>query len=636
MRGGFDRRASEREKLNLFQGENEDEGRAETERLENEADNTVEADVKETDPKRQEILKHLGERLEAGIQGDGELGADELDMSDDGPKAELTWGGEEETTIPDWLVKSDKAQAEAMEMLGPLKSSEQERTQLLKEQATASISKVLTKWQKQDEPASIRKLQEVAQEEYSSRGELRGNRVGPPRPPKRKDRGGSVAKHFVTAEDYGEIAQLTSANGIDPNYEMVRALGAMVEVLQDDPALSGFFDDVKRFGDKIVFKYLEDSDFLRMVHSKFMEIARKKGVVGEDGTLEPEGKSDDDGDEFLLDNSRNQSRQVNVKSPHRQPGLVHNGAQKGERGGTKQPNKQNTIESDESDEQKALLLKELEEAVADQEFLKAHEIKQKLKNMSTTRRLTKLKKMMKEAVEQEDFLRAQEIKIQIESLNGSGRHQQSLPSASPISSRTPHPLSEGSQPRQKEQNLPSSAPTLPPNPFNDLQKDPEKQPPPPPPPPPRAPRGQSYFDSSRLRRGDPPSAPPMIPGGGVGSGVPGFPMGKNFFGEYDPNILPDNVAPPGWIPPPQRAIEAPHLPSTPIQTPPSLPPPPSPVNVPPSGAGVAAGLKLDPLTQAFRSAARFKANRHGTKEERDAWLAKQIRGISSKRARSTQ
>jgi len=116
----------------------------------------------------------------------------------------------------------------------------------------------------------------------------------------------------------------------------------------------------------------------------------------------------------------------------------------------------------------------------------------------------------------------------------------------------------------------------------------------------------------------------MIPGGGVGSNAPGFPMGRDVLGRFDPSEIPEGVLPPRWLPP-SKKLEVPEQ-----------------EDADPGGRSSDDEEEAEhPLIAANNVLAaaggsNIKPKKRGNKQQKQAWLAQQIRRMEAKRQKQAQ
>ncbi|GAB5356017.1 hypothetical protein AAMO2058_000254900 [Amorphochlora amoebiformis] len=411
---------------------------------------------------------------------------------------------------PSWLRLSRQDAVREGENL--LKSEQQiEEMQLKKAESSRSISQLLRKWEEEDKTNIVRKIEAQKTEEFSSRGKIRRNQVGPPRPPKMKFRGEAVGKEHVSEKDISKIISHTSRlqHGTNEKKDIdeygpdtINRVMSMLEDLRGDPDLDQFFHAYEKHGKKAVEKFVEDEDFLEMVLRKFdamvtqkQEIHRKMSKeVAENRELE------------LQENQTESSKQAHTLAPTHSPPFAM-GSRK------KLGSKERLVE----------LKREMDSAVEANDIERAERARQDL-NQLQDEFIMDLQSKLQNAIKDQDFLKAHELKTLIDKLS----NPQPLPNDSP----------------------------------------PPRSPPPPTP--------------------QPTHPPTYVEGGGVGSGAPGFPMGRDGLNRPDPKEFPQGLPPPGWVPPAKREL---------------------------------------------REEKTLEEKGSGKRQSREAWLAKQLKRMDSKKAR---
>eukprot|EP00466_Bigelowiella_natans_P001829 jgi/Bigna1/140595/aug1.57_g15303 len=277
---------------------------------------------------------------------------------------------------------------------------QQERQSTIKDIATRGIGATLKQWDQEDKPLSVRKMEKKAQEEFTSKGGLRGRMIGPPRPPKRAERGGTISRTHLTKEDMNSIIDNVDVNATGTNLSgFLQNFQKVIGLLQDDQSLSGFFDDYRRHGTRALEEYAEDPHFLNLIYQKFQELIEGmqasaadagQGVVDatserlrDDGEYqqyhEEEGDDNvrcDDGGQGEED-SRRLQEEDGLKDRGSAEGGVHSSGGIENDAGAR-PDKGVEERGESLNRMQHQLEKDLQEAINSQQFLKAQDIKDKL------------------------------------------------------------------------------------------------------------------------------------------------------------------------------------------------------------------------------------------------------------------
>jgi len=374
------------------------------------------------------------DQYEMGLDDIEESKPKELRWQLEGKKALPTLVEERPTfEAPSWLHQAydaDKRTISAADFGKQLK--QQERQSTIKDIATRGIGATLKQWDQEDKPLSVRKMEKKAQEEFTSKGGLRGRMIGPPRPPKRAERGGTISRTHLTKEDMNSIIDNVDVNATGTNLSgFLQNFQKVIGLLQDDQSLSGFFDDYRRHGTRALEEYAEDPHFLNLIYQKFQELIEGmqasaadagQGVVDatserlrDDGEYqqyhEEEGDDNvrcDDGGQGEED-SRRLQEEDGLKDRGSAEGGVHSsGGIENDAGARPDKGVEERGES---------LNRALANAIDKQNFLEAHKIKQQIDQLKMQHQL---EKDLQEAINSQQFLKAQDIKDKLDRLKGGG------------------------------------------------------------------------------------------------------------------------------------------------------------------------------------------------------------------------